>query len=109
MAADRKVRVFTFSTGKLYRVYDETLAVQSEMQQAGTAFIKLEAMDFGRRLAVERELDKSDIRTTANAVFDESGNFILYATLLGVKGTAPLARTRRRSLLTVGRFFLRQL
>lgn len=87
MSSDRKVRVFTFATGKLYRVYDETLAVQSEMQQAGTAFVKLESMDFGRRLAVERELDKSDYKEAANAVFDDSGNFILYATLLGIKGT----------------------
>ena len=87
MSADRKVRVFTFSTGKLHRVYDETLAVQSEMQQAGTSSIKLDAMDFGRRLAVERELEKSDARERANAIFDESGYFILYATMLGVKST----------------------
>ncbi|KAK3065669.1 Peptidyl-prolyl cis-trans isomerase cyp15, partial [Teratosphaeriaceae sp. CCFEE 6253] len=33
---DRKVRVFDFASGKLYRTYDESLATITEMQQAGT-------------------------------------------------------------------------
>lgn len=71
----------------------------------------LDDLDFGRRLAVERELvaalDAADAAAAAsasapdptaaavdasrsapptpNAVFDESGNFLLYGTLLGVK------------------------
>jgi peptidylprolyl isomerase domain and WD repeat-containing protein 1 len=61
------------------------------MQQAGTAVFKLDDMDFGRRLAAERELDMREsgpggMLRTANAVWDESGNFVLYATMLGVKG-----------------------
>ncbi|CAG8599667.1 27760_t:CDS:10, partial [Racocetra persica] len=68
---DRQVRVFRFSTGKLTRKYDESLAVMGEMQQAGTTIYKLDDMEFGRRLAVE--------------LFDESGNFIIYPTMLGIK------------------------
>jgi len=42
-------------------------------------------MEFGRRVALEKELDKSEAVANSNAIFDESGNFILYATLLGVQ------------------------
>lgn len=57
------------------------------MQQAGTAIYKLDDMEFGRRLAVERELEK-DLKAgaTMNAVWDESGNFLLYPSMLGIKG-----------------------
>jgi peptidylprolyl isomerase domain and WD repeat-containing protein 1 len=54
---DRQLRVFNFLTGKLTRKYDESLAAIQEMQQAGTAVYKVEDMEFGRRLAVERELE----------------------------------------------------
>ncbi|CAG8486722.1 1718_t:CDS:10 [Ambispora gerdemannii] len=83
--SDRQVRVFKFLTGKLTRKYDESLTVISEMQQAGTSIFKLDDMEFGRRLAVERELEKSPQSATMNAVFDESGNFIIYPTMLGIK------------------------
>ncbi|KAI9331938.1 hypothetical protein BDR26DRAFT_912438 [Obelidium mucronatum] len=84
---DRQIRVFSFSTGKLLRKYDESLTVVSEMQQAGTAVHKLDDMEFGRRLALEREIEKvkGGQSVTANAVFDESGHFIIYATVLGIK------------------------
>jgi len=47
---------------------------------------QIPVMEFGRRVAVERELTKSDQLRLANLVWDESGNFLLYGTLLGVKG-----------------------
>lgn len=36
-------------------------------------------------MAAERDLEKSDHMVLANIVFDESGNFVMYSTLLGVK------------------------
>lgn len=36
-------------------------------------------------MASERDLEKSDSMHLANIAFDESGNFILYSTMLGVK------------------------
>lgn len=42
-------------------------------------------MEFGRRMAVERDLEKSESFELANIVFDESGYFIMYSTLLGIK------------------------
>jgi len=56
------------------------------MQQAGTAVVKLDDMEFGRRLAAEREVERGTINggepgsqiSTMNAVWDEGGNFIIY-------------------------------
>ncbi|KAI9193340.1 uncharacterized protein BJ171DRAFT_528938 [Polychytrium aggregatum] len=84
---DRAIRIFNFKTGKLIRKYDESLSVITEMKQAGTLGDQLDDMEFGRRLAIEREFGqgKSGQVSTANVIFDESGNFILYPTLLGIK------------------------
>lgn len=61
------------------------------MQQAGTAVYRVEDMEFGRRLAVERELELPGPDGTvsgrwSNAVWDESGAFVIYPSLLGIKG-----------------------
>ncbi|KAG6586951.1 Peptidylprolyl isomerase domain and WD repeat-containing protein 1 [Phytophthora cinnamomi] len=80
-AKDNHIRVFRFATGKMRRKYDESLAVFEDAQADGT--LNLDALDFGRRAAVERELANSDV--VSNCVFDESGHFILYPTLAGIK------------------------
>ena len=54
---DRFVRIFNFHTGKLIKKFDETVGVASEMQAAGTAVYKVDDMEFGRRVAVEREIE----------------------------------------------------
>ncbi|KAF2109065.1 hypothetical protein BDV96DRAFT_652304 [Lophiotrema nucula] len=82
---DRKVRVFDFAPGKLHRAYDESIETITESQQAGTAIQKLEDVEFGRRLGVERDLDQASIRPRMNVIFDETGNFILYGSMYGVK------------------------
>lgn len=87
---DRQIRVFSFLSGKLSRKYDESLEAIQEMQQAGTAVHRVEDMEFGRRLAVERELelpgpDGHVPGRWSNAVWDESGAFVLYPSLLGIK------------------------
>lgn len=81
------------------------------MQQAGTASVKLDDMEFGRRLAVERELERGSLEgegstgkggllRTANAAWDESGNFVIYPTLLGIKGeTGSESRPKALSLI----------
>lgn len=82
---DRKVRVFDFVTGKLYRTYEESIQTIQDMQQAGTAAFTLEKPDFDRKLGVEKELDSPLTRNRVNIQFDESGHFILYGSLLGIK------------------------
>ena len=83
---DRKVRIFDFPTGKLYRSYDESLSTLSDMQQAGTALHTLEPSDFTRRMAIERALDNHPTqKSKSNIIFDESSHFICYGSLLGIK------------------------
>ncbi|KAJ5670811.1 uncharacterized protein N7477_006174 [Penicillium maclennaniae] len=82
---DRQVRVFEFATGKLYRTYDESIATITDMQQAGTAPYQLDELEFGRRLGVERELEGESTRNKVNVSFDESGHFLLYGSLYGIK------------------------
>jgi len=82
---DRKIRVFDFASAKLQRTYDESLQVIEEMQQAGTALQKLDAVDFGRRLAQEREIESPALRDKFNVIFDESGHFLIYGSYLGIK------------------------
>ena len=82
---DRKIRLFEFGTAKLHRTYDESLQVIEEMQQAGTALQKLDDVDFGRRLAAEREIETPTIKSKVNVIFDESGHFLLYGSIVGVK------------------------
>eukprot|EP00195_Chlamydomonas_chlamydogama_P017111 CAMPEP_0202896044 /NCGR_PEP_ID=MMETSP1392-20130828/5126_1 /ASSEMBLY_ACC=CAM_ASM_000868 /TAXON_ID=225041 /ORGANISM="Chlamydomonas chlamydogama, Strain SAG 11-48b" /LENGTH=643 /DNA_ID=CAMNT_0049581267 /DNA_START=76 /DNA_END=2003 /DNA_ORIENTATION=+ len=85
---DRRVRVFRFQTGKLRRVYDESLEAAAELQRSGGEMFQLEDIDFGRRVALEREVWSALEEPGAafpNAVFDESGHFLLVPGLLGVK------------------------
>ncbi|XP_065868079.1 peptidyl-prolyl cis-trans isomerase CYP71 isoform X1 [Euphorbia lathyris] len=82
---DRRIRVFWFRTGKLRRVYDESLEVAQDLQRSDAPLYRLEAIDFGRRMAVEKEIEKTETAAQPNAVFDESSNFLIYATLLGIK------------------------
>ncbi|UPR01954.1 cyclophilin-type peptidyl-prolyl cis-trans isomerase [Chloropicon primus] len=99
MCTDFRIRLFSFATGKLKRVYDETLEASQSLQDGGSEAFALEDIDFGRRLAIEKkyqaalqrlaslegDVTNQDIVSTPNAVFDESSNFLIYSTLLGVK------------------------
>lgn len=95
IALDRKIRVFRFLTGKLILIIDETLSRFTELQQTRQ---QLPNMEFGRRMAGERDLDKSEAIHLTNILFDESGNFILYGTLLGVKIINIITKTCVRIL-----------
>ncbi|KAI4278334.1 MAG: hypothetical protein LQ337_001103 [Flavoplaca oasis] len=82
---DRQVRIFDFTTGKLLRSYDESIATITEMQQAGTSLQTLDNVEFGRRLAVEREIENLAVPNKINVIFDESSNFIMYGSIMGIK------------------------
>ncbi|KAJ2655817.1 Peptidyl-prolyl cis-trans isomerase cyp15 [Coemansia sp. RSA 1199] len=81
-ASDASIRVFRASTGKLYRKYDESVSACNAMQSNDERF-KLDSMEFGRRLVTEAELLKTPGH--ANAVFDSSGQYVLFASLFGIK------------------------
>ena len=82
---DRKIRVFDFASGRLYRTYDESVSTIQEMQQAGTAIAKLDDVEFGRRLATEQQLNEASVQKRIKVIFDETGHFILYGSLHGTK------------------------
>ncbi|CAO1638833.1 unnamed protein product [Sympodiomycopsis kandeliae] len=90
---DRMIRVFDFKTGKIIHTYDESLSTIQEMQTAGTTGVKPDDMELSRRLALEKQLEHhssgSGASTTGletmNAVFDETGHFLIYPTMLGIK------------------------
>ena len=56
-----------------------------DLQRSEGDLVRLDPIDFGRRLATEKELAADTAAPMPNAIFDESGNFVLYATLLGIK------------------------
>lgn len=84
-SADSKVRVFHFSTGKLSRSYDESLAAANDLQRSESELYRLDPIDYGRRVAIEKELAGDPEAPKPNAIFDDSGHFLLYSTLLGIK------------------------
>jgi len=81
-SSDRKIRIFKLKTGKLVRTYDESLERITEAHKANPT---MSNMDFARRMAIERDLDKNGITNQETAIFDQSGLFILYPTMFGVK------------------------
>lgn len=86
MGKDRFIRIFRFKTGKMLVKYDETLKRAQEVQQSGNQMYVLENIDFGRRMAIEKTLDTlAPPPPPSNVLFDESGYFIIYPTMLGVK------------------------
>jgi peptidylprolyl isomerase domain and WD repeat-containing protein 1 len=75
--------------GKMKRKYDESVnAYQSVGGKAGSMLgeLHMDTLVLGRRLAMERELESSpETLSLCNVVFDESGNFLIYGSLAGIK------------------------
>merc|ERR1711879_444874 len=65
--ADKKIRVFRFLMGKLYCVIDESLNHYFGVQQRKQM---MPAMEFNKRI---------------NILFDSTGHFIMYPTMIGIK------------------------
>lgn len=84
MGSDGLVRVFRFKTAKIARVYDQSLAAITEEQRSGSTPYRLDGIDFGRRVARERELATTENCPPSNLVWDDSGNFLVLPTLLGI-------------------------
>ena len=64
------------------RVIDESLPHYATLQQDKRA---LPNMEYNRRVAMEKELDKSDSLHFTKITFDESGHFLLVPTMIGIK------------------------
>lgn len=85
MGSDSHVRIFRFATGKLFRKLDESIETYKAAQREEKSPYKIEAIDFGRRMAIEMQLAANETAPPSNVVFDQSGNFIMYSCMLGIK------------------------
>lgn len=81
---DDKIRLFRFLDGKLVKVIDESVDSAQAIQQSDAAMFKLDPIDFGRRIAAEKEV-KNDRETVVSMCFDSSGHFLFYPTPIGIK------------------------
>jgi len=83
---DGRLRVFRYSTMKMVRAYDESLEMFTAAQSdPNMAELHLDRFDFGRRVAVEKEMRKSPSLFYQSACFDDSSNFLVYPAMIGVK------------------------
>ncbi|CAK9044987.1 Peptidyl-prolyl cis-trans isomerase CYP71 (PPIase CYP71) (Cyclophilin of 71 kDa) (Cyclophilin-71) (AtCYP71) [Durusdinium trenchii] len=83
---DGRLRVFRYATMKMVRAYDESMEMFTAAQSdPNMGELHLDRFDFGRRIAVEKEMRKSPAVMYQQAVFDESGNFLIFTSLIGVK------------------------
>uniref|UniRef100_A0A0K2TGM7 peptidylprolyl isomerase n=1 Tax=Lepeophtheirus salmonis TaxID=72036 RepID=A0A0K2TGM7_LEPSM len=83
--ADRIVRVFKLSAGKLFLTIDESLRHYINLQ---TTKKFLPPMEFNKKLSVEKDMEKStdeNLLRLNSIIFDKSGHFILYSSMLGIK------------------------
>lgn len=83
---DRHIRLFDFRSAKLKRKYDESVKVYATMVNESSE--KTELLDTVRRkLDIETELGDhwNSATSQVSALFDETGKFILYSCLVGVK------------------------
>ena len=56
---DYIVRIFNYKTAKIWKTFEESPNIATELQHNGTSVVQLENMEFGRRLALEREISKA--------------------------------------------------
>jgi len=96
-ATDFKVRLYKWASGTCRRSFDESYDAMHALQKEGDDAYRLEAFDFGRRMAVEREYRAAlPAAPPSNVLFDDSGRFLIYPSVVGIKvisvETSRLAR-----------------
>lgn len=84
-ATDYKVRLYVYATGKTRRTYDESYDALNTLQKEGDEAYRLEAFDFGRRMAVEREYRAAANAPPSGAIFDRTGTLLIFSSLVGIK------------------------
>lgn len=84
LSADDKIRLFRFLDGRLLKVIDESIDSAQAIQLSDPSMFQLDPIDYGRRLAAEKEL-RNDPEATMSMCFDASGHFLFYPTLIGIK------------------------
>eukprot|EP01038_Epipyxis_sp_PR26KG_P013453 gene13453-18043_t len=98
-STDKKIRIFNFRSGKLTRKYDESVKAYAlssanenmksdngNQSQSLQLHSGMDSLEYGRRQAVERELESSsDGMSLITMSYDESGYLLLFGSLKGIK------------------------
>lgn len=82
-SSDKHIRIFNFKRGKLIRKYDESIAAYVAGEVKGG---HADTMESSRRQAMERELESlADSQSLQNLVYDDSGHFLVFGSISGIK------------------------
>lgn len=81
--ASRVFRIYNYNTGKILTKFEEAYEDYIEIQNNPNSDLRLERIEFYRRIALEKDMDKNLERL--NAVWDESEEIIIYAAYIGIK------------------------
>ena len=79
----RKLKIFEFSSGKIKLTINEVYDDYAETQNTPNSPYRLERIEFYRRMALEKDIDKS--REKIIASFDESSEILVYGSYIGIK------------------------
>ena len=95
---NRSIKVYSISDGKLILNIDESLNKYVEEQQSQKSKLELmylEKLDFERRLAFEKDMDKqweyknrdhsNQLSVLPTVQFDESDTYLYFGSLIGIK------------------------
>lgn len=82
LSSDRKVRIFKYKSGKIVRTIDESLETIEKEHKENSL---MNPIDFLRKMTIEKELNKSMALKRETILFDQSGNFVIYPSMLGIK------------------------
>uniref|UniRef100_A0A0G4FPX9 peptidylprolyl isomerase n=1 Tax=Chromera velia CCMP2878 TaxID=1169474 RepID=A0A0G4FPX9_9ALVE len=87
LCEDFHLRVFRTHSFKLVKKFDETIEMyQTAQVDPKMALLHMDRLDFGKKLAVEKELRRSfDSVSLQTLMFDESSNFLIYPSIVGIK------------------------
>lgn len=101
---NRSLCIYRLPTGKLVKKYDESLTLYRRLQEEG----KLALSDEAFEILYQREtvMAESPYAALNSCIFDESGNFLLISTPVGIK---LLNLTTNRVMRIIGKGELRQL
>ncbi|GAX12988.1 peptidylprolyl isomerase domain and WD repeat-containing protein 1 [Fistulifera solaris] len=113
--ADSKIRLFDHETGKILVTFDE----RSKVYDAQYSQYDLDAMDYGRRAATEREIQQestvynagfnneaSSLPLRISLQFDSTGQYLLVPTMMGIK---CMDWQRRKLVAVIGKIDASQL
>ncbi|TMS34756.1 hypothetical protein L596_002284 [Steinernema carpocapsae] len=82
--SDHRIRVFMVKKGKMVKCIDESLSNHIERSKEQKN-LGLQNMEWNRRIALEKEIEKDPTTSVGSVIYDESGNFLIYPTMIGIQ------------------------